>query len=149
MERQLFRINRGALAIRALLPAAACGMLLGIAARLVMRFVAMESGLDGAFSVGGSLEVAAFGALIGAPGAWLFFVLRPRVNLPIPWAGVLCGLGLFLLFSVIPPPAARSALANTPDTPAATALAFAVLFVAWGWILEYLGRRMVWLRPPR
>ena len=149
MERQLFRINRGALAIRALLPAAACGMLLGIAARLVMRFVAIESGLDGAFSVGGSLEVVAVGALIGAPGAWLFFVLRPRVSLPIPWAGVLCGLGLFLLFSVTPPPAARSALANTPDTPAATALAFAVLFVAWGWILEYLGRRMVWLRPPR
>ena len=124
-------------------------MLLGIAARLVMRLVAMESGLAGAFSVGGSLEVAAFGALIGAPVAWLFFVLRPRVKLRIPWAGVLCGLGVFLLFSLIPPPAARSALAATPDTPAATALAFAVLFVAWGWILEYVGRRMVWLRPPR
>jgi hypothetical protein len=146
MERQRFRSNRGAPAIRALAPAAACGVLLGIAVRLVMRFVAMESGLDGAFSVGGSLEVVAFGALIGAPVAWLFFVLRPRVNLRIPLAGVLCGLGVFLLFSLILPPAARSALANTPDTPAATALAFAVLFVVWGWILEYVGRRMVWRR---
>ena len=149
MERQRFRSNRGALAIRALPPAAACGVLLGIAARLVMRFVAMESGLDGAFSVGGSLEVVAFGALIGAPIAWLFFTLRPRAHIRFPWAGLLCGLGLFLLFSLVPPPAARSALADTPDTPAATALAFAALFVAWGWILEYVGRRMVWLQSPR
>jgi hypothetical protein len=146
MERQLFRSNRGELASRALLPAAACGVLLGIAARLVMRFVARESGLDGAFSVEGSLEVVIFGALIGAPVAWLFFALRPRVSLRFPWAGVLCGLCLFLLFSLAPPPAVRSALADTPNTPAATALAFALLFVAWGWILEYVGRRTVWLR---
>jgi hypothetical protein len=101
MERQLFRSNRGELASRALLPAAACGVLLGIAARLVMRFVARESGLDGAFSVEGSLEVVIFGALIGAPVAWLFFALRPRVSLRFPWAGVLCGLCLFLLFSLL------------------------------------------------
>jgi hypothetical protein len=134
--------TRRAHAIRALLAAGGCGVALGIAARIAMRFVARESGLDSAFSVGGSLEVVAFGALVGAPIAWLFFAVRPLVRLPVPWAGVLAGCGLFLVLSLVPLPAARSALAATPDTPAATALTFAVVFIAWGWLLERVGRRL-------
>ena len=130
--------------IRALIVGVGCGVGLGVAGRIAMRFVARESGLLGAFSVGGSLEVVAFGALLGAPIAWLFFALRPRVHLRSPWAGVLAGCGLFLVLSLVPPPAARSALAGTPDTPAATALTFAVLFVGWGWILEHVCQRFVW-----
>ena len=131
-------------AIRSLLAAAASGVLLGIAARVVMRLVARESGLEGGFTLGGSLEVVAFGALIGAPIALLFFMFRHRVSVPAPWAGLLCGFALFLVFLVFPPPAAQSALVDTPDTPASTAVAFAVLFVGWGAMLEYVGRRLLW-----
>lgn len=133
----------GAISVRVLLYAIACGALLGVAARIAMRFVARESGLDSAFSVGGSFEVVAFGALIGAPIALLFFVFRRRVDVPAPWLGLLFGLVLFLLFAVIPPPAARSALADTPDTPVFTAITFAALFLGWGWVLEWVGRRLV------
>lgn len=130
-------------AVRAVILAAASGLLLGVAARLVMRFVALESGVAPGFSLGGSLEVVVFGALIGMPVALLFFVLRPRVQPRWPWPGLACGLLLFAVLAAAPPPAARSALADTPDTPAATAFAFALLLAAWGVALEALYRRVL------
>lgn len=114
------------------------GVVLGAGARVVMRFVALESGIAAGFSTGGSLEVVVFGALVGAPAAWLFFTLRPRLALPAPVPGLLSGLTLFAVLALAPPPAARSALADTPDTPLATAVAFAVLFALWGVGLEYV-----------
>ena len=81
-------------------------------------------------SLGGSLEVVAFGAIIGTPVALLFFAVRARVESWSPWLGL----------SAIPPPPARSALEATPDTPVATVLAFGVLFVVWGVGLEYVAR---------
>jgi hypothetical protein len=122
--------------------AASClaGVWLGIAVRVAMRFVALESGVSVGFSVGGSLEVVAFGAMIGTPAALLFFVLRPRWPGSSPWAGVLCGLLLLAVLAILPLPAARSALRSTPDTPAATATAFGIAFVAWGLTLDYLAR---------
>ncbi len=51
---------------RMLVSSVACGLLLGVAARLVMRFVALEAGIPAAFSPGGSLEVVAFGAGTGS-----------------------------------------------------------------------------------
>lgn len=127
------------------LVAASClaGLVLGFAGRLVMRFVALESGMEGAFSMGGTIEVVAFGAIVGAPVAFLFLtVLRRPPAGAIPWRGAVVGLTLFALMALIPPDAARSALQGTPDTPAATAAAFAVMFVAWGVWLEHLAGRL-------
>jgi hypothetical protein len=118
------------------------GALLGIAARVVMRFIALESGLDGGFSVGGSLEVVAFGLLVGTPVALAFLSFRRRLSVPAPWGGVAVGLCLFFVLSVLQPPSAQSALAGTPDTPEATAVAFGVMFAAWGVFLDSLARRM-------
>ena len=128
---------------RILVASCVSGLALGIAARVVMRFVALESGMSGNFSIGGSLEVVAFGAILGVPIAFLFFALRRRVKMGRPWPGVICGLALFAVVAVVPPPAARSALTATPDTPAATALAFAALCVAWGVWLEVLAGRVL------
>lgn len=119
------------------------GLLLGAAARVTMRFVALEAGVSVALSLGGSLEVVTFGALVGTPVALLFFVFRLRVQVWRPWLGLLCGFSLFAVLGALPPPAARSALAATPDTPALTVLAFGVLFVAWGLMLEYFARRLL------
>jgi hypothetical protein len=137
-----FRIRAGLL-IRLMLISCVCGAFLGVAARVTMRFVALEAGVAPAFSLGGSLEVVAFGALIGAPVALLFLGIRSQVHGWHPWLGVLCGASLFGVLSAIPPPAARSALSATQDTPAASAAAFGVLFVAWGWMLESVARRFL------
>jgi len=119
------------------------GVILGVAARVTMRFVALEAGVSVGFSPGGSLEVVAFGVIIGTPVALLFFAFRSRGQVRQPWPGLLCSLSLFGILSAVPPPAARSALATTPDTPAATALAFGVVFIAWGVVLEYFARRVL------
>lgn len=118
------------------------GLLLGVAGRAAMRLVALEAGVPVSSSTGGSLEVMAFGALVGAPVALVFFLVRARVRTRYPWPGLLTGLALFTILALAPPPAARSALGGTPDTPAATALAFAVVFAAWGLALECIGRRL-------
>lgn len=123
------------------------GLLLGIAARGVMRVVALESGLDPGFSLGGSLEVIAFGALVGVPAAAVYLAWRVRHRSASWWPGLFFGAGLFAVLAIVQPPAARSALGDTPDTPAATAAAFAALFVAWGASLEWLARRRDRSRP--
>ncbi len=133
---------------RILVASCVSGLVLGLAARAVMRFVALESGLPNGFSIGGSLEVVAFGAILGAPIAFLFFALRRRIKMGRPWPGVILGSLLFGIVTGVPPPAARSALTATPDTPAATALAFAVVFVAWGLWLEYLASRVLGAAAP-
>ena len=120
------------------------GLLLGVGARVVMRFVALEAGNAGRAPRSGDLsQAAAFKAMVGAPAAWLFFALRLRVPLGWPWAGVTYGVLLVGLLSAMPPPAARSALSDTPDTPSATAVAFGLLFASWGLSLEYLNRLLI------
>jgi hypothetical protein len=116
------------------------GVLLGLVARLAMRFVALESGGEGGFSLGGSLEVVASGAVIGVPSALLFFLSRRRLQKSAPWPGLLWAALVFVTLALVRPPAALSALQATPDTPAATFAAFAVAFAAWGLLLEGLFR---------
>lgn len=130
--RSLTRLAVGALA---------AGLVLGVMSRLAMRFVALESGLAGGFSAGGSLEVVLFGALVGAPVALMFALLRPHMAWKRPWLGVATGLSLFAALAAFQPPAARSALDGTPDTPGATALAFAVVFLLWGAGLDWFASR--------
>lgn len=117
------------------------GLALGIGARLAMRFVALESGVEAGFSPGGSFEVAAMGVIVGMPVTLLFLLLRPRRRRRAPWRGALVGVLLFVVLWLLPLPAARAALDATPDTPLATAAVFALLFAVWGTVLEYL--------PPR
>lgn len=123
------------------------GLLLGVGARLTMRFVALEAGMPTGFSLGGSFEVIAFGAMVGSPVALLLFALRLQVEFGQPWGGLVTGLVLLGILAAIPPPAAQSALTATPDTPVSTALAFGALFATWGLALEYLDQRLL-RRPP-
>lgn len=143
MRYQRFSIRNGHLA-RTLSVAGLSGLLLGLAARVTMRFVALEAGVDPGFSAAGSFEVVLFGLIVGTPAALLLFVARGWVRVWRPWAGLLLGLTLFAVLAALPPPSARSALEGTPDTPAATALAFAAVFAAWGLVLEYLNKRFLW-----
>lgn len=128
--------------VRLIAASATAALVLGVGARLTMRFIALEAGLPGAFSLGGSLEIVAFGALAGAPVALGFLLLRARLHGWGAWPGVLLGVALLVVAAAFPPPSARSAMAATTDTPAATAAAFGVLFVGWGLVLEWLHRRI-------
>lgn len=127
------------------------GIVLGVDGRIVMRLVAVEAGVPGAFSPGGSLEVVAFGAMLGAPLALLFWRVLPRLAWPFPAAGLSFGGVVIGALTLLPPPAARSALAGTADTPLITGGLFALLFLLWGAVLELTAP---WVRraiqgPPR
>lgn len=119
------------------------GLWLGMAGRVAMRLVAVDAGLTPAQSVGGSVEVVAFGLLVGAPSALVFWAARARWRLP-RGAGLAYGLLLFAALAGFPPAAARSALAATSDSPAATAGLFALAFAWYGVVLD-----MIWQRHLR
>src|SRR5262245_26635000 len=102
-----------------------------------MRLVSLESGGAPEFSPGGSIEVVLFGLLLGAPAALLLLVARSRWTLPA-WSGVVVGLTMFGVLALVPPDPARSALAATPDSPAATAALFALAFASYGALLDAL-----------
>jgi hypothetical protein len=121
----------------------AAGLLLGVGSRGVMRWIALEAGMTGAYSRGGSVEVVIFGALVGFPIAVAFWAIRHRIPWPRPLAGLAVGLGAVAVFALVPPPSARSALAGTPDTPGYTLAAFAVLFGGWGLALDLVSH---WVR---
>jgi hypothetical protein len=115
------------------------GLGLGVLMRLAMRFVALEACVPPGMSAGGTLEVIAAGAIAGGPIALARLALHR--GHPTRWLGASIGLTLFVVLARWPPPAARAALAATPDTPAATAAAFALVFLAWGCALDGLARR--------
>ena len=63
--------------------AALGALILGLGGRIVMRLLAMMIARDATFSMAGSLEVIAYGAIVGAVSGAIFSVTRS--NLPTPW----------------------------------------------------------------
>jgi hypothetical protein len=124
-----------------LLYALLAGLTFGVAARIVMRVIAVLAGGTEGFSWGGSIEVVALGLLIGAPIALFFLALRSRLEWAPPWPGVALGAALFVATALQPLPSAESALAGTNDPPLATAALFAALWIGYGLLLEWLHAR--------
>lgn len=117
------------------------GVVLGIGGRAVMRVIALAAGLSPGFSLGGTVEVALTGLIIGVPAALAFVLLRrffPRQTIV---AGALFGAMLFAGLAVLPPPAARSAAASV-DRIGLTLAAFAPLFIFYGIAVAWLAGRM-------
>lgn len=119
--------------------AVAAGLWLGFAGRLVMRLVAVEAGVAPGLSLGGSLEVVAFGVMLGAPVALVFWACRAKWPMPLG-SGIAWGLLTFTALVALPPPAARSALAATPDAAPTTAVLFALVFASYGALLDLIWR---------
>jgi hypothetical protein len=117
------------------------GLALGIAARVVMRLIAVLAGSTEGISWGGSISVVAMGLLIGTPIALFYLTLRSRLEWPAPWPGVVLGASLFAATALRPLPSAQSALAGTNDPPLATAALFAALWIGYGLLLEWLHAR--------
>jgi hypothetical protein len=125
-----------AIGIRAII----AGVILGVGGRLAMRAIGMAAGAPTAFSLGGSLEVVAFGALVGIPVAIVFLLARARSRTAAWWPGILIGLLVLLAFVILPPGPARGAFASTRVTPIMVFGPFVVLFAAYGLTLELMHR---------
>ena len=71
-------------------------LIIGIGGRLVMRLLALSIDREPAFSLGGSLEVAAYGAIVGAVAGLVLALFAPR--LPGRWwqTGLAAGLLTYL-----------------------------------------------------
>jgi mannose-6-phosphate isomerase-like protein (cupin superfamily) len=123
--------------VAGLVAGATVGFLLGLGGRLAMRIIAVAAGIDARATLGGSLEVVLTGLAFGIPAGIVFALLRHRGLLTGRGCGALFGAGGFAVVGVLPPPAARSALADVGH-PGLSALLFGVLFVAAGWLLERL-----------
>jgi membrane associated rhomboid family serine protease len=125
---------------RNLLVASALGALvLGIGGRVLMRIIALANGSPGGFSVAGSLEVVAAGALFGALGGLILLVID-RARLYRRRALILAA-ALFLIIGLASD-AARGAASRIPAPGRWLALgAFAGLLLLYSMLLLRLARR--------
>jgi hypothetical protein len=112
---------------------------LGLAGRLAMSVLAVMAGNPVRWSLGGTLDVLAFAALVGAPAGAVYGLLRD-LGPPRWWRGAAYGLALFALFVLVPPPAARSAFSGVRALWLPVLALFGAAFTAYGATLEWLLR---------
>ncbi len=116
------------------------GLVLGLGGRLVMRLIALAAGLPPGFSLGGSVEVFLTGFFIGLPAALVYAAVRQLIPGPGLWRGAAFGALLFVMLVLFPLPAARSAAGSVGQLPLTLSL-FGPLFVLYGVVVEFAGRR--------
>ncbi len=78
------------------------GVVAGVVARFSMRGVALAAGIEPGFSIGGTLGILVFGAIMGIPFALIFAGVRRFIPLPERWKGLAYGVILGTLFVVAP-----------------------------------------------
>ena len=117
-------------------------VILGLLGRAVMRLVGEIAGLPTGGTLGGTLEVVATGALMGAAAGPVYLLLRSRLPGPGSARGLAFGLAAFLLLLAFPPDAARSAAAGTRHVQGAVVACFAALFAVFGIGLEAAFRQL-------
>ena len=67
------------------------GVMAGVVSRLSMRGVALVAGMEPGFSIGGTLGILVFGAIMGIPFALIFAGVRRFIPLPERWKGLVYG----------------------------------------------------------
>jgi len=94
----------------ALTGAALGALFLGLGGRIVMRLLALLIARDGDFSVGGSLEVIAYGAIVGSVSGATYAVLRPHIRVFWWVQGIVLGALTFAgTIATLPPHIAETA----------------------------------------
>lgn len=122
------------------------GLWLGVTGRAIMVIIALAAGHPPRWSWGGSIEVALFGVILGtvATAAWMLLRhILPRLR---AGRGLLFGGLLAVLFALLPPPSAQSAVAGIGQRTLSLLL-FGMLLVSFGMIVERLLERT--LTPAR
>lgn len=114
---------------------------LGIGGRIIMRFIALLAGITPGFGIGGTLEVLAFGLIIGLPSGLIF----PFVASYFPGSkfvkGGVYGILVFLTVILLPGEAKKVAF-MFPEIFPFTVSIFLALFLVYGVVLATLITRL-------
>jgi len=122
--------------VRSTLAGLACGtLILSVGGRVLMRGIALASGGSGGFSLGGSLEVVAVGALYGALGGLLLLAFPLRLG---RWRPALHAAILFVVVALTSPAARGAASGVGMPGRLVALLAFGGLFLAYSFALAAL-----------
>ncbi len=111
------------------------GLWLGVAGRGVMVLIALAAGHPLRWSWGGSIEIVIFGVILAAVAVAAWMLLRHLVPVLRDGRGLVFGLVLFVIFAVLPPPSAQSAVAGIGQRTLSLAL-FGALLVVFGILVE-------------
>ena len=107
-------------------------VVLGVGGRTVMSAILLMEGLTPAWSLDGTVDVIAFGAIVGAVTGVVYVLVRKYLPGSRLVKGLLAGLVLFGVMVLIRPPSARSAMAGFPDLTAPVLLMFGGICLIYG-----------------
>ena len=133
-------------AIRDLVAGAVLGALaLGLGGRMVMRLLALAIGRGPAFSIGGTAEVVAYGAIVGVMSAALFAMARPILPRRWPVQGlILAAFSFGGTVATLPTHIAETARPFTDRMPLVLTL-FGICFLLFGLALARFSS--LWSNP--
>ena len=109
-------------------------LILGIGGRLLMRLIAMLAHVKPDLSFGGTLEVIAFGLLVGLPSGLIFVWIGRFIPGGHLLKGSIYGVLVFLVIVLLPGEAMKAALGFRELLPVTVAM-FAALFTVFGIVL--------------
>jgi hypothetical protein len=121
------------------------GLWLGVMGRAVMIPIALAAGHELRWSWAGSIEIVIFGVILGAVAVPAWMLLRHLLPRLRAGRGLLFGGILFLIFALLPPPSAQSAVASIGQRTLSLLL-FGALLVSFGVLVERVLERTL---PPR
>jgi hypothetical protein len=130
------------LVVEAIAGAALGALILGLGSRIVMRLLAAMIARDTAFSLAGTLEVIAYGAIVGAVAGAIFAVARPRLPTSWPIQGILlAALAYVGTFVTLPAHIADTARPFADRMPVVLAL-FGLCFLLFGQAMARISFRV-------
>lgn len=125
--------------VRSALAGLVCGtLILGVGGRLLMRGIALASGGSGSFSLGGSLEVVAVGALYGTLGGLLLLAVPRRLG---RWRSPTHACSLLVIVALSSAAARGAAAGVSMPGRLIAVLAFGGLFLAYSFALTAVNGR--------
>lgn len=123
----------------ALVGTAAGGLLLGGGGRLAMRGVTLLAGSRPGFSVGGTLEVLAFGAIVGAVAGALYPWVRRVLPAATVVRGLLLGILTLVALALLRVPSVVRSASGFPNLQVEVLLVFLPTFLLFGLALAAWG----------
>ncbi len=108
------------------------GVVLGVGGRMVMRALAVIAEREVEFSFGGTIEVVAFGAIIGAIAGAAFVAIKKYLPGAAPLKGMSFGLLAFLTLALVRPPSVERSAAAFEGYLSPMVLMFSAAFLLYG-----------------
>jgi hypothetical protein len=114
-----------------------CGLIvgaviLGVGGRIVMSVIALMGHVTPTWSLGGTLNVIAFGAIVGAVSGLAYAAVRQYLPGPRVVKGLLAGLLLFGAMLLLRPSSARTAMSGFTTLTVPILLMFGVIELVYG-----------------